>query len=147
MTYTTTMNLFGDERYPAPHPEYLRVAVEAAQAVIAEWLRGIDGNHTYLFEVEGVECALECFAGHWGTNARWRWGRLAAGDPDEDESGENILLDVALGRRLAVGKRRARADAGLPPYTESDLSVDEIKACAETRAKENLEKLVLHRMQ
>ena len=106
------MNLFGDERYPAQHPEYLRVAVEAAQAAIAEWLRGIDGNHVYLFEVEGVECALECFAGHWGTNARWRWGRLAAGDPDENENGENILLDVALG--LSSGGRDNDVPAQTP---------------------------------
>ena len=74
MTYTTTLNLFGDERYSARHPDYFRVAVEAAQAAVAEWLRGIDGNHTYPSSRSRASSAsLECFAGHWGTNARWRW--------------------------------------------------------------------------
>ena len=146
MAFTMTMNLFGDERYHPQHPEYLRVAEAAAQLAIAEWLKGIGGEHMHLFEVDGVECALECFAGHWGTDARWRWGRIAAGDPDEDDSGEDILLEVALGRPLAPGKRSARRRAALPPYAEGDLSVDEIKACALTRARENLGKLVLHQM-
>jgi hypothetical protein len=146
MTFTTTMNLFGDERYHPKNPEYVRVAETAAQLAIAEWLQGIDSEHMHLFEVNGVECALECFTGHWGMDARWRWGRTSAGDPDEDDSGEDILLDVALGRKIAPGRQRARRRAELRPYADGDLAEDEIKTCALTRANENLGKLVLHRM-
>ena len=122
MAFTMTMNLFGDERYSLRHPEYLRVAEAAAQLAIAEWLQGIDREQMHLFEVDGVECALECFTGHWGTDARWRWGRTAAGDPDEDDSGEDILLDVALGRKVARPDRRRRVGGlELPPYAEGDL--------------------------
>ena len=146
MTFTTTMNLFGEERYSPLHPEYLRVAEVAARLAIAEWLQGIDRAHLHLFEVVGVECALECFTGHWGMDARWRWGRTAAGDPDEDDSGEDILLDVALGRKVAPRRRKSRRRPELPPYADGDLAPEEIKTCALARAKENLGKLVLHRM-
>ena len=149
MDFTTTMNLFGEERYLPAQPAYRRLAEAAAQLALAEWLRGIDAAHMHLFEVDGVECALECFTGHWGSEARWRWGRTAAGDPDEDDSGENVLLEVALGCRLrsqARGARRRATLLSLPPYAEGDLSADEIKACAQVRAKENLGKLVLHRL-
>ena len=149
MAYTTTMNLFGEERYLPAQPEYRRLAEEAAQLALAEWLRGIDAQHMYVFEVDGVECALECFTGHWGSEARWRWGRTAAGDPDEDDSGENVLLEVALGYRLrsqARGARRRATLPPLPPYAEGDLSADEIRAYAQARTKENLGKLILHRL-
>ena len=141
------MNLFGEERYLPAQPEYRRLAEEAAQLALAEWLRGIDAQHMYVFEVDGVECALECFTGHWGSKARWRWGRTAAGDPDEDGSGENVLLEVALGCPLLPKNRSARRRvASVPPYAEGDLSADEIRACAQARAKESLGKLVLHRL-
>jgi hypothetical protein len=144
MPFTMTMNLFGNERYHPKHPEYLRLAEAAAKLAIAQWLEGIDPNCMHFFKVDGIECAVECFS--WGMSApRWRWGRLDAGDPDEDESGEDILLDVALGRRISpsIPKVRRRK-AKLPPYADGDLAEDEIKACAMARAKENLGKLVLH---
>ena len=147
MAFTTTMNLFGEERYLPAQPEYRRLAEEAAQLAVAGWLKGIDAAHTYLFEVNGIECALECFTGHWGSEARWRWGRTAAGDPDEDDSGENVLLEVALGCPLTSRKQGTRRRVTLvPPYGEGALSADEIRACATARAKENLGKLVLHRL-
>ena len=144
--YTASMNLFDEEKHAPGSPVYLGVAEAAARLAIADWLQDIDGKHMYLFEVEGVECALECFTGHWGTDARWRWGRTAAGDPDEDDSGEDILLDVALGRKVAWQPGKARRRPPLPPYAEGNLSEDEIKSCALARAKQNLGKLFLHRM-
>ena len=96
------MNLFGEEKYDPRDPAYLRAAESAAHLAISDWLESVHAEHMYLFEVDGVECALERFTGHWGMEARWRWGRTAAGDPDEDESGENILLDVALGRTFLL---------------------------------------------
>ena len=122
------------------------MAESAARFAVVEWLQGLDREHMHLFEVDGVECALECFTGHWGTEARWRWDRTAAGDPDEDDSGEDILLDVALGRKVAPRQQKARRQAKLPPYAEGDLSEDDIKSCALARARENLGKLALHRM-
>lgn len=142
--FTPTLNLFGDEKHAPGSPEYRRVAEEAAQDAIAEWLKGVDAERMHVFEADGVECALECCTGHWGEESRWRWGRVDAGDPDEDESGENVLLLIALGCRLAPGVRSARRRAVLPPYVEGALGPDEIRACARARAKENLGKLVLH---
>lgn len=143
-TFTPILNLFGDDKHAPGSPEYRRMAEEAAQDAIAEWLRGVDAHRMHLFEADGVECALECFPGHWGEESRWRWGRTKGGEPDEDESGENVLLLIALGCRLAPGVRSARRRAVLPPYAEGALSPDEIKVCARARAQENLGKLVLH---
>ena len=142
--FSPTLNLFGDDKHAPGSPEYRRAAEQAAQDAIAEWLRGVDADRMHLFEADGVECALECFPGHWGEESRWRWGRTDAGDPDENLSSENVLLLVALGCRLAPGVRSARRRIVLPPYAEGALSPDEIKACARARALENLGKLILH---
>ena len=129
---------------------YRRVTREAARAAIRKWLRDLHCSGMYLFEVDGVECALEYFNGHWGMEegGRWRWGRVGMGDPDENVSGEDVLLEVALGRPLPhqqpSGPRRRR---DIPTFSGGgDLTRAEIRRMAAARAFENLGKLVLHRL-
>jgi hypothetical protein len=148
-----TLDLFQNEEYPSGSSAYLNAATAGARKAIQNWLGRLERGPMYLFEVAGTECALEFFTGHWEGVApygmvkggRWRWGRIDAGDPDADESGEDILLDVALGRTPAPGKRGNRRRA-LSPYSDSDLTQVEIEAHALARAEENLEKLALHKM-
>ena len=129
---------------------YRRVTRNAARTAIRKWLRGLHRSGMYLFEVDGVECALEYFNGHWGMEegGRWRWGRVGAGDPDEDMSGEDVLLEVALGgplpRQQPSGPYRRR---DTPMFSGgADLTRAEIRRLAAARACENLGKLVLHRL-
>lgn len=171
--YTQTLNLFGEEKHAPGTPEYVRAAEAAARRAVTRWLTGVDGRTMHRFDVDGVECALELFTGHWGEagSERWRCGRTGEGDPDEDYSdgedldedepheddpeeeapgedglGEDILLEIALGRRLDPARRRARRQAAPPPYAGGDLTLEEIAAAAEARAEANLGKLVLHPM-
>ena len=129
---------------------YRRITRDAARAAIRKWLQGLHCSGMYLFEVDGAECALEYFTGHWGMEegGRWRWGRVGAGDPDEDRLGEDVLLEVALGgplpRQQPSGPYRRRDFPVLSGG--ADLTRAEIKSMAAARARENLGKLVLHRL-
>lgn len=145
-------DLSNEEKHSPSSSLYLHAAIAGAGQAINAWLRRIKRGPTYLFEVGGVECALEFFTGHWAGVApygmveggRWRWGRLESGDPDKDGSGEDILLDVALGRPLARGMQGRRHRAKFPPYPPgSDLTQAEVEAHAAAQAEENLTKLDL----
>ena len=144
-------NLPDEERHPPGSPPYLHAATVGAGQAINAWLRQIERGPVYLFEVAGMECALEFFTGHWAgvvpygmvEGGRWRWGRLESGDPDEDETGEDILLDVALSRAPVRGRQGRRHRAKFPPYPGDDLTQAEIETHAASRAKENLKKLDL----
>ena len=139
----------------ATEATYRRTAAGAARKAIQEWLRRVDRRSMHSFDVNGVKCALEFFTGHWGgvepygmvEGGRWRWKRLDAGDPDEDESGEDVLLEVALGRPLSPeppeGLRKRRP---FPAFSEGELTTAEIRTLSLARAKENLAKLVLRRL-
>ena len=141
-----------EKKHAPGSPAYLHAATSGAGEAIHRWLCQIKRGPTYLFAVAGVECALEFCTGHWAGVApygmaeggRWRWGRLESGDPDEDESGEDILLDAALGRPPVRGRAGRRHRAEFPAYPGGDLTQAEIKAHAATRAEQNLQKLVLH---
>ena len=145
---------FPDEKHPSGSSLYLHAAVAGAGEAINAWLKQIKRGPTYLFEFEGVECALEFFTGHWEgvvpygmvEGGRWRWGRLDAGDPDEDETGEDILLDVALGRSPVRGRAGRCHRAKFPPYPGGALTQAEIRAHAAKRAEENLYALILREM-
>ena len=133
---------------------YLYAATAGAGRAINQWLRQIERGPMYLFEVGGVECALDFLTGHWAEVApyamveggRWRWGRLESGDPDDDETGEDILLDVTLSRPLAKGRAGRRHRATFPPYADCDLTKKEIEFHSIVRAEENLRKLTLRKM-
>ena len=141
-----------EQRYSSGEPMYLHVATAAVRSVIVEWLNTLERGPVYLFEVESVECALEFvpdhaegFAPHGLVEGgRWRWGRLESGDPDEDETGEDILLDVALSRPLARGRQGRRHRTAFPPYRGGDLTHAEVAEYAVVRAKVNLGRLSLH---
>ncbi len=137
--------------YRATDRTYGRTATEAARQAVQEWLQHVDRRSMQLFEVDGVECALEFFAGHWegvapygmAEGGRWRWGRVDAGDPDEDESGEDVLLDVALGRTLSADPATGRRRPAFPPFSDAELTTAAIRTHALARAEENLSRLVL----
>jgi hypothetical protein len=151
---STASNPSTAEKYSPGCPMYLHAATAGAGQAINEWLRRIERCPMYLFEVSGVECALEFFTSQWPgavpygmvEGGRWRWGRLESGDPDEDESGEDILLDVALSRPRVRGRQGRRYRANFPPYADGGLSQAEIEAYAVIRAVENLGKLSLRKM-
>ncbi len=140
--------------YSATDPTYRRTAAEAARQATLEWLRGVDRRSMHLFEADGVECALEFFTGHWEgvvpygmtEEGRWRWGRVDAGDPDEDESGEDVLLEVALGRTLSSDPPTSRRRPPLSPFSDAELTTAAIRTHALARAKERLSKLVLRHL-
>ena len=134
---------------PSVGAAYRRLVRDAASASIHDWLRGLSGLGRYLFVVDGIECALEFYRGHWGMEegGRWRWGRVDAGDPDEDCSGENVLLEVALGRKLStqpVSTIQRRRD--FPVYGDgAEFTGEEIARRTRAAATANLCKLKLHR--
>ncbi len=47
-----------------------RIAESAAREAIQQWLHGLNRAGLYTFEVDGVECALEFFRGHWDGGGR-----------------------------------------------------------------------------
>ena len=134
-------------KYSPDAATYRRIVKDAARAAIRDWLHSLRRSGMYLFTVDGVECALEYFEGHWGfeEDGRWRWGRTGAGDPDEDLSGEDVLLEVALGRALPPQRPTTpcrRRD--LPAFCgEAGLARAEIRALTAAHARENLDKIVL----
>ena len=133
--------------YAPANTTYQRIVRETAHDATQAWLHSLDCACMYFFQVDGVECALEFFTGHWGfeEGGRWRWGRVDAGDPDEDDSGEDVLLEVALGRTLPPQPPTVRRRWALVALSgEADLTRTEIRALVTARARENLDKLVLY---
>ena len=132
--------------YTPASTTYRRTVREAARNAIQTWLRGLDRASVYSFQVDGVACALEFFTGHWGfeEGGRWRWGRGDAGDPDENTSGDDVLLEVALGRALPPQPPTVRRRRDLVTFSGEDhLTRAEIRALVSARVRENLDKLVL----
>ena len=135
------------KKYAPASTAYQRIVREAARDTIQAWLHSLDYTHMHFFQADGVECGLQFFMGYWGLveGGRWRWGRGDAGDPDENTSGDDVLIEIALGRALPPQPPTVRRRRNLVALSgEAELTRAEIRALVSARARENLNKLVLY---
>ena len=148
-----------EARYLPGDKEYIRAAKAGAWQAVKLWLKRLEASpeldpyRPFEFKANGVQCFIQFHPGHWGGvipygipgGGRWIWAREGI-DPDEDLSGEDVLLDVALGRPIGPKPLHCNRRGGLPPYARSELTLAQVERRARARARRNLAGLGLHLM-